>query len=171
MTGPCKTGRRRTKARMTKCVACGESSLTFLGHPFYCERDRPAPRVFTGPILGEERRLIRGAAHRAVAVAIRDGVLPHPSASACAGCNKPATEYDHRDYTKPLQVDPVCRLCNARRGAADRWTEDGRLPINGRVARFLPPAVLAEVIARMSGQAMAGAQMTGAATATAKVPA
>jgi hypothetical protein len=24
--------------------------------------------------------------------------------------------YEHRDYTKPLQVEPVCRSCNALRG-------------------------------------------------------
>lgn len=27
-------------------------------------------------------------------------------------------DYDHRDYTKPLSVEPVCRSCNKLRGPA-----------------------------------------------------
>ena len=30
-----------------------------------------------------------------------------------------AYDYDHRDYSKPLEVDPVCRRCNQMRGPAD----------------------------------------------------
>ena len=29
-----------------------------------------------------------------------------------------ATQYDHRDYNKPLEVTPVCPSCNGKRGAA-----------------------------------------------------
>ncbi|MFA5633142.1 MAG: hypothetical protein WC997_16665 [Porticoccaceae bacterium] len=29
-----------------------------------------------------------------------------------------ATDYDHRDYRKPLSVEPVCRRCNLSRGYA-----------------------------------------------------
>jgi hypothetical protein len=52
----------------------------------------------------------------AVGYAIRSGRLRHPSMYYCADCFKRATEYDHRDYTKPLVVDPVCHTCNSRRG-------------------------------------------------------
>jgi hypothetical protein len=37
---------------------------------------------------------------------------------ACADCGKPATDYDHRDYRKPLEVEPVCHSCNLKRGPA-----------------------------------------------------
>lgn len=36
----------------------------------------------------------------------------------CFDCGKPPTQYDHRDYRKPLDIDPVCNSCNRRRGAA-----------------------------------------------------
>ena len=36
----------------------------------------------------------------------------------CIDCGARATDYDHRDYLKPLDVDPVCRKCNRRRGNA-----------------------------------------------------
>jgi hypothetical protein len=57
-------------------------------------------------------------AHQSVARAIRKGLLLHPSRFCCADCGNPASQYDHRDYTKPLEVAPVCAGCNVRRGAA-----------------------------------------------------
>jgi len=48
--------------------------------------------------------------------AIREGRLLKPTNYQCADCGKPATQYDHRDYRKPLDVAPVCRSCNIRRG-------------------------------------------------------
>lgn len=59
----------------------------------------------------------------AVAGAIRRGLLRRPSEFSCTDCGKPATCYDHRDYTKPLDVQPVCRSCNVMRGPADIWPE------------------------------------------------
>ena len=38
----------------------------------------------------------------------------------CTDCNARATQYDHRDYNHPLDVEPVCRSCNRRRGPAVR---------------------------------------------------
>jgi len=62
----------------------------------------------------------RGAiqAHNAVGAAIRRGELTHPSKLPCADCRGAAVEYDHRDYNRPLEVEPVCRRCNLRRGPA-----------------------------------------------------
>lgn len=34
----------------------------------------------------------------------------------CVDCNKRAQHWDHRDYLKPLEVDPVCASCNKKRG-------------------------------------------------------
>ena len=55
----------------------------------------------------------------AVAVAVATGVLPSLRSGAvpCKDCSKPATHYDHRDYAKPLEVEPVCGRCNLKRGA------------------------------------------------------
>lgn len=58
-------------------------------------------------------------AHYQVWRAIRSGDLPRLDGSiACVDCGAPAKVYDHREYTKPLIVDPVCLGCNARRGPA-----------------------------------------------------
>lgn len=60
------------------------------------------------------------AARRAVAGAIRKGLLVHPRLLDCADCGKQARDYDHRDYSKPLVVEPVCRSCNKLRGPGIR---------------------------------------------------
>lgn len=54
----------------------------------------------------------------AVSMARRRGTLPAPSVHACADCGTRAECYDHRDYNRPLDVVPVCRSCNVRRGSA-----------------------------------------------------
>lgn len=61
-----------------------------------------------------------GAAKATAAVnsAVRQGLLAHPSTCECADCGKPASDYDHRDYSQPLAVVPVCRSCNKLRGPA-----------------------------------------------------
>lgn len=47
------------------------------------------------------------------------GVLPPLDGSiACVDCGAPAKHYDHRDYSRPLDVEPCCHSCNLRRGPA-----------------------------------------------------
>ena len=53
-----------------------------------------------------------------VAKAVKNGLLPHISTRTCVDCGKPAKHYDHRDYDKPLEVEPVCVKCNSARGPA-----------------------------------------------------
>jgi hypothetical protein len=50
--------------------------------------------------------------------AIKRGDLPSAKESICVDCEGPAFDYDHRDYSRPLDVTPVCRKCNQRRGPA-----------------------------------------------------
>lgn len=56
------------------------------------------------------------AAHGAVAGAIRKGLLVHPRLLECVDCGAQARDYDHRDYSRHLDVVPVCRSCNKLRG-------------------------------------------------------
>lgn len=44
-----------------------------------------------------------------------DGKIDSPTNHLCVDCGKPAYCWDHRDYMKPLDVEPVCRSCNAKR--------------------------------------------------------
>ena len=60
----------------------------------------------------------RSRAHAAIQKAIKTGQLLHPKNFFCIDCGAPAKCYDHRDYNKPLEVDPVCRKCNFHRGLA-----------------------------------------------------
>lgn len=60
----------------------------------------------------------RLAASNEVARARRRGDLKSPRECVCVDCGVQAIEYDHRDYAKQLDVVPVCRRCNLRRGAA-----------------------------------------------------
>jgi hypothetical protein len=65
------------------------------------------------------RRAKSGAtrAHNQVFSAIQSGDLPRLDGSiSCEDCGQPAVEYDHRNYKRPLDVHPVCRKCNKRRG-------------------------------------------------------
>ena len=57
-------------------------------------------------------------AHRYVLSAVRDGYLPRPTTLTCPDCGAPAQVYDHRDYNRPLDVEPVCHACNVKRGPA-----------------------------------------------------
>lgn len=62
------------------------------------------------------RQRRHSAARAMVAAAIKLRMLQHPENQYCVDCGAQATEYDHRDYNKPLDVDPVCHGCNIKRG-------------------------------------------------------
>ena len=57
-----------------------------------------------------------------VAAAIRNWELRPAHNFPCTDCGGPAREYDHRDYAKPLEVEPVCHRCNIRRGPG-KWVK------------------------------------------------
>lgn len=102
------------------CVACQRIK---------CERRKEAAQRATvtraknhpkwaKPVNAE--RFWQDRAHGAVAAAIKHGLLPSLKSGeyACTDCGGVAHEYDHRDYGRPLDVQPVCRSCNRRRGTA-----------------------------------------------------
>lgn len=57
-------------------------------------------------------------AYRQVKEAILAGKLLPAATYKCADCGEQAEQYEHRDYSKPLEVEPVCRSCNWHRGTA-----------------------------------------------------
>ena len=62
-------------------------------------------------------RKLRQVAHSRVKWAIKCGELPAiDEDTKCVDCDAPAQCYDHRDYRKPLDVEPVCTRCNNVRG-------------------------------------------------------
>ena len=63
------------------------------------------------------RSRVRAKAAQAVARAVREGLLIPPKQLICVDCGANAFCYDHRDYTKPLDVAPVCKRCDCLRGS------------------------------------------------------
>jgi len=55
-------------------------------------------------------------AHHLIGYLVLAKKIPKPSELRCDDCGSAAEVYDHRDYTKPREVDPVCRPCNVKRG-------------------------------------------------------
>lgn len=68
------------------------------------------------------RRTAMSIAHRKVQYAVEKKRLPPPSTLLCADCGAQAEQYEHRDYNKPLDVEPICKSCNTKRGSAT-WTD------------------------------------------------
>ena len=65
---------------------------------------------------------LRQRAIARVHMAVVKGILSKLDGKiACTDCGKPAWQYDHRDYGKPLEVQPVCHKCNNHRGPARNW--------------------------------------------------
>lgn len=54
----------------------------------------------------------------------------------CVDCGEPATIYNHRNYYEPLDVEPVCRRCNSKRGPAYPYCEDWGKPRAGNEAKL-----------------------------------
>jgi ribosomal protein S27E len=63
-------------------------------------------------------------AHRKVKKAIELGILASVKDLKCLDCGNQAEIYDHKDYNKPLEVEPVCRSCNRNRGSAIPLTKE-----------------------------------------------
>ncbi len=61
---------------------------------------------------------LQKAAHQAVLAAVSAGTLQQAYLLKCVDCQGDAEIYEHRDYTKPLDVEPVCQKCNQQRGSA-----------------------------------------------------
>jgi len=65
-----------------------------------------------------KRHPLAGWASGLVNQSIMRGELPRADSLLCTDCGEQARDYDHRDYTRPLDVEPTCRSCNNFRGSA-----------------------------------------------------
>lgn len=55
--------------------------------------------------------------HQLVAAMVRLGMLAALDGRVkCVDCGAVARVYEHRDYYRPMEVEPVCDRCNTRRG-------------------------------------------------------
>lgn len=81
--------------------------------------ERCVGRIRYCPACRAEMHYVRMDATREVQHAVRLGRLLRADQCRCVDCDGWAEVWDHRDYSKPLQVEPVCQSCNMRRGAAN----------------------------------------------------
>ena len=128
--GPMRKGQRRPRF----CEACGSDitsrpTISVFCLDCYDERQKIFQR------LHAQKRKLRAKAHAQVAAAIKDGHIHRLDGSVdCTDCGKPAAHYDHRDYNRPLEVEPVCASCNLQRGPAEpyastppEWPTEGKI--------------------------------------------
>lgn len=90
---------------------------------------------------GRQHRIERPLAHKAtkaVSRAVKTGKLPPVETLKCVDCGAKAKHYDHRDYTKPLDVEPCCIRCNFRRGPAHPYIGAGSIKVPGVLERLEP---------------------------------
>lgn len=100
------------------CTVCHVARHGYPGNSPYC-RDCAA---LARPLI--ERAM------RAVAKAIRTGAIPRANTLYCVDCGRFAWGYDHRDYARPLDVQPVCRRCNIKRGPALQLAPGSRVRLH-----------------------------------------
>lgn len=120
------------------CNQCGEDHHGFSETCWRCERqnaENAKPTRICPYCLAEKDKslpsspyhtacsfYVNDISRRATAQvkrAIKHGLIPAISHDTkCVDCGNPARDYEHRYYTRPLDVEPVCRGCNQRRGPA-----------------------------------------------------
>lgn len=102
-----------------RCEACG------VPHPSFSDKRRKycshcgyerLKKSWAGWRVTEKSKK-HDAVRRITKAAVRGGFLQDPRQLDCMDCGNPAECYDHRDYNKPLDVEPVCISCNGSRGA------------------------------------------------------
>lgn len=92
--------------REITCIRCGDLATRCTTAPPFCFD------------CGHEHASEGRKALSRVGYAVAQGLLPRAKTCICVDCGSRATEYEHRDYTKPLDIEPVCRSCNHKRGIA-----------------------------------------------------
>ena len=140
------------------CAACGAihmrmGELCFDCDPAMIEPPARLCAICSSPIPREKGRAssaycssacsnavgeARNFAMRGVAAAVKSGRLPPAKDCVCVDCGATACDYDHRHYLRPLDVVPVCRHCNLKRGSAEDVAEAVRahFHIKGSLADF-----------------------------------
>lgn len=92
---------------MKPCAGC-DASIPAAGKApnFYCVSCK------------DKSMSLRYRLYREVKEAIKRGDLLPISQTKCVDCGGKANGYEHRDWLKPLDVVPICRSCNWKRGPA-----------------------------------------------------
>lgn len=93
---------------LVACAVCGSAVESNHGGRQYCNSCRitTVPRMASAAVMTVRAAVIRGE-------------IPPANTLQCVDCGEQAYGYDHRSYNRPLDVEPVCRSCNKKRGPAE----------------------------------------------------
>lgn len=92
-----------------KCVIC-DSKIPRekgRGQSSYCSN------ICAG-LVSKARQSVQRLVHKT----IRNNEIQPAKSFVCVDCGNKAIDYDHRRYKSPLDIVPVCRSCNLKRGPA-----------------------------------------------------
>jgi hypothetical protein len=128
------------RGRIFKCKLCDEMFLPY----FMDKMCRRCVEIVRG--MTKDYQQLRQVANTAVARAVRRREMLPPAAHNCVDCGAEALCYDHRDYTKPLDVVPVCRSCNVKRGYGTNLPEYLNLWRAGNGRTFKPHPELRRLV-------------------------
>lgn len=103
------------------CELCGRTVRKNNARHRFCSRCNSLRNVALSRLTAHIRAAVSGA--------IRRGTLPPLAGLACVDCGKPARVYEHRDYSRPLDVEPTCYSCNGLRGPAANRPDNGALAL------------------------------------------
>lgn len=98
-----------------KCAFCGDKLSKTRQNRSFCSATCTQVANF---ILNRAGLLVR--------MAVAQGAIPNAKRLICSGCGRRAFAYDHRDYTKPFLIKPVCRECNGKLGPGRFGTDAQR---------------------------------------------
>lgn len=115
---PCRMQRKTAEyVPVNNCEMCGSD----IKHRHYMAR-------FCFPCTEKRARMVQrnykpqndnDIARKVTAHAVKIGFLSPATDYQCVDCGRDAQCYDHRDYSKPLDVVPVCLRCNLCRGKGE----------------------------------------------------
>ena len=110
----CSAKRNATKKanKQRKCLVCEVDISNSHGNTIYCFS-------CAGRQWSDKPKTPKYASHKIVWYAVMGGILPKPETLNCVDCGRKAEHWEHRDYLKPLDVDPVCTRCNIKRGPGE----------------------------------------------------
>ena len=112
----CKAARQPQGRRHKNCVVCAVD----IQHMHYCCKLCEQCRKERRKYYSRRIQFVQNDNQRSrmlTKYAVKIGFLPDPRDFQCVDCRRRQAEcYDHRDYSKPLDVDPVCLSCNSSRG-------------------------------------------------------
>lgn len=95
----------------------------------------PIIELFTLDVSKMESHQAQKHASTCMWRALTIGLLQDMRGQPCVDCGKTAVHHDHRDWRRPLDVEPVCHSCNLRRGPAAPFDTLPRVYSDRRIER------------------------------------